>query len=208
MSEKSEKFFDAITHIREDLVEEAQNHRFHKKSTAWKRFASLAASIVLIVSIGFLAIVPRGCGSGGNSSGGADSSPHVSFDSVMNNAGAPQGPVSSEQSPPMGGISGSSGAEPGDTPGADAPEGVAPADGTVLHQFTAIIIEIQNGDFLVETVDTHDQYLVSTALIDCTDLSEGDWITVTYSTYSGPGLTTNPPTITNVKSIDKIDPAE
>ena len=36
MSRKSEKFFDAVTHLREDLIEEAQNYKFHKKTAVWK----------------------------------------------------------------------------------------------------------------------------------------------------------------------------
>lgn len=206
MSEKREKFFDAITHIREDLIEDAQNYRFHKKSAAWKRFASLAASIVLIVSIGFLAIVPRGCGSGGSSSGsGADSSAPASTDSIVNNAEAPQGPASSEESPLLGNTGGSSGAEPGDIPSTDTPEASNPSDGSTLRQLTGVIIEIQDGDLLVEAVDSHDQYLVSTALIDYAYLAEGDWITVTWDGFV---LTTNPPIISNVKSIELIDPVE
>ena len=100
MSQKSEKFFDAITHIREDLIEEAQNHKFRKKTAAWKKFGSLAASIVLIVSIGFLAAVPRGCGSGG-----ADSNSSAPFTS-NNDAAAPQDAPSTDTAPPPYGSSG------------------------------------------------------------------------------------------------------
>lgn len=66
MNRKAEKFFDAITHLREDLVEEAQDYVFRGKRTGWRRFGSLAACAVLVVSLGMLAALPRGCGSSGN----------------------------------------------------------------------------------------------------------------------------------------------
>ena len=81
MRPKAEIFFDAITLLREDIVEEAQDYRFRKKTAVWKKFGSLAACLVLIASISLL-MLPRGCGSSG---GNAD----------MNSSGAPMAPSDS-----------------------------------------------------------------------------------------------------------------
>ena len=42
MSQKAEILFDAITGIREDLVEEAQRHVFCRRAR-WRRYGGLAA---------------------------------------------------------------------------------------------------------------------------------------------------------------------
>ena len=67
MNQKAEKFFDAITLLREDLVEEAQNYVFRKKRSGWKTLGSLAACMALVASLGLLAAMPRGCGAANNS---------------------------------------------------------------------------------------------------------------------------------------------
>ena len=43
MNPKTDIFFDAITLLPEDVVEEAQNFRFRRKSSSWKKVGSLAA---------------------------------------------------------------------------------------------------------------------------------------------------------------------
>ena len=43
MKEKAERLFDAITLLKEDLVEEAQDYRFRKRPAVWRRVGSLAA---------------------------------------------------------------------------------------------------------------------------------------------------------------------
>ena len=68
MSQKAEKFFDAVTHLREDLVEEAQSYAFRKRRSGWKTFGSLAACMALVVSLGMLTVLPRGCGAANNDS--------------------------------------------------------------------------------------------------------------------------------------------
>ena len=50
MNRKAEIFFDAITLLPEDMVEEAQVYTFRKSRTAWKKFGSLAACLMLVVS--------------------------------------------------------------------------------------------------------------------------------------------------------------
>ena len=52
----AEKLFDAIAEVREDLVEEALDHRFQaKKAIPWQRYAKWAACLALVVCIGYLA---------------------------------------------------------------------------------------------------------------------------------------------------------
>ena len=52
----AEKLFDAITAVREDLVEEALDYRFQaKKTIPWQRYAKWAACLALVVCIGYLA---------------------------------------------------------------------------------------------------------------------------------------------------------
>lgn len=192
MSRKSETFFDAITHLREDLIEEAQNHKFRKETAAWKKFGSLAACVVLIMSVGVLAILPRGCGSSGGT--GSNSSP------------ASQGaPASGDTAPPLYGSGNNGGLEEslnGDDPGDGAPSG-----GSELYQFTAIVMEVRDEAVLVKPIeyDSDDQYLIPLAP-EYPALSEGDRISVTCTRSLI--LTANPPILPNVRSIEKIDPAE
>ena len=54
--EKAEILFDAITAVREDLIEAAQNYVFHKKPSAWRRYAALAACLVMVAGLGFGAL--------------------------------------------------------------------------------------------------------------------------------------------------------
>ena len=69
----AEKFFDAITEVREDLLEEALDYRFTKrKAIPWQRYAGLAACLALVVCIGYLAANLRMGGmdaAAGNSTG-------------------------------------------------------------------------------------------------------------------------------------------
>ena len=64
MNRKAEIFFDAITLLPEDMIEEAQEYRLRKNRTSWKRFASLAACLMLVASLSLLAALPKGCGGG------------------------------------------------------------------------------------------------------------------------------------------------
>ena len=43
MNRKADKFFDAITLLPEDIVEEAQDYRFRKRPAVWRKIGSLAA---------------------------------------------------------------------------------------------------------------------------------------------------------------------
>ena len=202
MSQKSEKFFDAVTRLREDLIEEAQNYQFRKKAAGWKKFGSLAACIMLIMSIGILAALPRGCGSAG---GGADSN---SSANVPADSAAPQDAPSTDTAPPpYGDVSGGASSEPGGPP-AEASENEDPMVGAEHYQFTAIVVEVQDEAILAEPIeyDSHYQVLIPFTNLEFPTLTEGDWIMVTVE--GGLVLTTDPPVILGVQSIEKIDPAE
>ncbi len=68
---RSEIFFDGVTHIREDLIEEAQRYVFRRRIN-WRRYAGgLAACLVLALGLSML-LRFGGAGGGapsGNSSG-------------------------------------------------------------------------------------------------------------------------------------------
>ena len=69
----AEKFYDAITQVREDLVEEALDYRFTRRRTIrWQRYVPLAACLALVVYIGYLAANLRMGGM--NTAGGNDGS--------------------------------------------------------------------------------------------------------------------------------------
>lgn len=192
MSRKTEKFFDAITHLREDLIEEAQNYKFRKKTAVWKKAGSLAACIVLIMSIGILAVLPRSCG---GSSGGSGS----------NSSAAPQdASASGDTAPPVygGGASG----EPEEP--SNGGEAAAPSGAMESRQFTAIVVEVQEEAILVVPIeyDSCYQYLIPFTNPEYPALAEGDRIIVTCT--GDPILTANPPVLPNVQSIEKIDPEQ
>jgi len=86
MREKAEILFDAITGIREDLVEEAQDYVFRRR-VRWRRFAGLAACLALAVFAGFFGLLSSG-GMGGGSDAGA---PPASMDAApAEDSGAPE----------------------------------------------------------------------------------------------------------------------
>lgn len=68
---KAEKLFDAITNVREELVEEALDYRFPaKRAIPWQRYAKWAACLALVVCIGYLASTLRMGGMAGSDSTG------------------------------------------------------------------------------------------------------------------------------------------
>ena len=197
MSRKSEIFFDAVTHLREDLIEEAQNHKFRKKTAVWKKFGGLAACVVLIMSVGVLAILPRGCG--GSSGGGADSNSFTADPATPQEA-----PASSDTAPPPYGSGSSGGPEESE----NTSDGSAPSGAAELHQFTAIVVEVREDALLVAPIgyDSYYQCLIPFADLELPDLAEGDRITATCA--EDPVFTSDPPVITGVRSIEKLNPAE
>ena len=93
----AEKLFDAITAVREDLVEEALDYRFQaKKTIPWQRYAKWAACLALVVCIGYLAAnLDLGMGgmnstadSSGSANGAGDTTGNDTGDSATGNDGA------------------------------------------------------------------------------------------------------------------------
>lgn len=185
MNPKAEIFFDAITLLEEDLVEEAQDYRFRKKRTVWKKLGSLAACLMLIASISLLAL-PRGCG------GAAPK---------MNNSSAPA--EMPDQNAPVSG-------EPAAPPPADTPAG-APEDGygqAETVQFTAVVLEIDDIFILVEPMEgerirnAYHQILVATRNLELPELAVGDEIRVT---YNGWVAESDPAVISGASAIELLE---
>ncbi len=51
---KNEKLYHAITDIREELIQDAERHRFRAKKVTAKRILTIAASLVLAVGLGYM----------------------------------------------------------------------------------------------------------------------------------------------------------
>lgn len=195
MNPKAEIFFDAITLLEEGLVEEAQDYRFRKKRTVWKNLGSLAACLMLIASISLLAL-PRGCGG---------SAPK------MNSAGDPPSADSSapaeapDQNAPA--LSG----EPAAPEPAEAPAGAPEEDGygqieTETVQFTAVVLSIDSEYILLgglEGADEDYQVRAQVGGLELPELAEGDTVRVTHT--EGPILTTNPPILSTIVSVEKVE---
>lgn len=186
MRPKAEIFFDAITLLREDIVEEAQDYRFRKKQAVWKKFGSLAACLVLLASISLL-MLPRGCGSSG---GNAD----------MNSSGTPMAPADS-CAPADAPASGDPAPEPGDTP-----------MGGYGHweqaEFTAVVTEIDEGSILVEPLagehlrDSYDQIVVVTRDLEFLELAVGDEIRITFDGWIAES---DPAVITGTEAVELLE---
>ena len=161
--EKAEILFDAITAVREDLIEAAQNYVFHKKPSAWRRYAALAACLVVVAGLGFgalrLGLLDGIGGSGSNTSGAADGAvPESSGETTSDTAG-------------------------GDTAGDTGDTGDAAAETT----FHAAVLEVHDGWLLVEPLEgedilaSADRFMVSLAGVEeIPDLEAGDEVAVTF----------------------------
>lgn len=182
MNPKADIFFDAITLLPEDVVEEAQNFRFRRKSSPWKKVGSLAACLCLIASLSLL-ILPRGCGSSGG-----NSAPPQAADSCAPADTPMDGEVSGEPMP-----------EP-EEPGAPAGEPENGYGQTEEQEFLAVVLEIREDSLLVESGD--EQLIVPTTGLTLPELAEGDSVRVT---HRGPVLTTSPAEIVGPVSIEKLE---
>lgn len=182
MRDKAEIFFDAITLLPEDIVEEAQEYRFRKKQAGWKKVGSLAACLALIASISLLAL-PRGCGA---AAPGADMNSAVSTDSCA--------PADSEPMP-----------EPGAAPG--APEAGYDYGLAETAQFSAVVLEIDGGSLLVEPLEgeqirsSHDRIAVYTGALALPELAAGDEVRIV---YDGQIQTGDPAGITGVTAVERL----
>ena len=90
-------FFDGVTSIREELIEEAQRYVFRRR-IRWQRYAALAAAcLALVLGLNFLSTF-GGLGGGSSGSSSADSGGAASNDA----APAPDEPQEPETAMPSG----------------------------------------------------------------------------------------------------------
>ena len=176
MNRKGETFFDAITLLPEGMVEEAQDYAFRKSRTSWRKFASLAACMMLVVSLGLLAALPRGCG--GAAPDWNKSEPPI-----------PSGDVSPGAMPQ----------EPEDT--LDGAEPAAQFTAMVIEVRDSGTQAI----LLVEPMDGEDEKKVADRIEVATgkelpEVSAGDFVLIT---YDGTIQETYPARITGVVSIER-----
>ncbi len=66
---KEEKLFDAVTDIRDDIIERAEKYEFRKKKSTWVKWGALAACGCLVVGTGVFVLNNIG-GKAGGSAGG------------------------------------------------------------------------------------------------------------------------------------------
>lgn len=182
---KAEILYDAITGIREAIVEEAQDYRFQKRAAQWQRYAGLAACLVLVVCIGYFAshIGMKG----GNSGASSNAAPPNASESAGDNGCAAPGDGSGQASGEMPGSSGSLDRE----------------------SFNAAVLEIHDGWLLVEPLEgeairaSADRVEVPTGnLPDLPALAEGDLVAVT---YTGTVQESYPARITGVEKIALVE---
>ena len=186
MNPKAEIFFDAITLLREDIVEEAQDYRFRRKQSGWKKLGSLAACLVLIASLSLL-MLPRGCGG----SAPAD----------KNSSGAPPIQNADTCAPADEPASGEPMPEPGEAP--DTPDGGYGHIEAV--QFTAVVIEIDDSSILVEPLEgehLRGQIVVVTRNLELPELAVGDEVRITYDGWIAES---DPASISGASAIERLE---
>lgn len=176
MSRKTEKLFDAITLVREDLIEEAQTYRFERKVIPWGRYAALAASLLLVFSLGYSFLLFGG-GKGGGSKNDCAAPPNTSDGADWNAApsapAAPEAPEAAELVAFTGTV-------------LEVHEGyllVEPAEGESVR-LSADRIEVPTGD-----------------LTDLPALTAGDRVEIT---FAGTIQETYPARVTGVRSVEKL----
>lgn len=168
----SEIFFDAITNIREDLVEEAQEFVF-RKHHVWRRYAGMAACLVLAVTLLFGAYQLSQIRMGSSGGSAADNAaPAAGSGQTGNSGGAPQSSeaVSGDTSG-YGGMDGADTSHPGGTPEAS------------MISFPATVLEVRMDALLVEVLSDNDmgvqQVEIPTGgLEDLPEFRTGDVVTV------------------------------
>ena len=66
---KEKKIFDALTNVREEYIEEARTTPIKKTKISWKKFTTIAASIVIVLGMGAV-LIQNGLPFGGSAGGG------------------------------------------------------------------------------------------------------------------------------------------
>lgn len=188
MNRKAEIFFDAITLLPEDMIEEAQEYRFRKNRTSWKRFASLAACLMLVASLSLLAALPKGCGGG---------APAPDFNTSPSGSSGDSAPPRAEATPD---------GAPQDAP---ASSETVPDGGVETARFTARVLEVREDGaaLLVEPLEGEAERgsadrIVVTVNGEVPPLAAGDLVRIT---YDGMIQETYPAGISGTVSIEKLD---
>ncbi len=88
---REEILFDAITGIREDLIEWAQDYRFQRRAAPWRRYLAAAACLVLVTALG-LGALRLGLFGGMGGSSGSDMAAPESADTGTPEAGGSASP--------------------------------------------------------------------------------------------------------------------
>lgn len=193
MNPKAEIFFDAITLLPEELVEEAQDYTFRKSRSAWRKVGSLAACMALVVSLGLLAALPRGCGGAAPADNNAP--PAASCDTAPADSADLEGCSPQEPEAPQ-------------TPEA------SPSGGAETFRFTARVVEVldagERAAVLVEPLEGEDERNSADRIVVSVDgglpaLTEGDLVRIT---YDGVIQETYPAGITGAVSIEKVEEGE
>ena len=175
---KSEIFFDAITNIKEALIDDALDYRFTKRHIPWQRYMSMAACLALVATVGFAAAQMGIFGGGSNKS---DTSNMAAPDTENQKGSAPEESVledSSTSSSDTGGNAGTGSAE----------EGKSEPMETV--KFGATILEVSDTWLLVEPLEgeeiltSADRFMVSITDVDqLPELKEGYEIVITFDGF-------------------------
>lgn len=188
MNRKAEIFFDAITLLPEDMIEEAQEYRFRKSRASWKRFTSLAACLVLVASLSLLAALPKGCGGG---------APAPDFNTSPSGSSGDSAPPRAEATPD---------GAPQDAP---ASSETVPDGGVETARFTARVLEVKEDGaaLLVEPLEGEAERgsadrIVVTVNGEVPPLAAGDLVRIT---YDGMIQETYPAGISGTVSVEKLD---
>ena len=183
---KAEVFFDAITSIKEELVDAALDHRFRKKTAHWRRYVSMAACLALAATVGFAALrmgVLRGMG-GSSKNAAADTAFNSTVSSTTASSSASgAAPGAADKGGPQESIMEDSAAE---TPSCTEKEEQREEPAF----FAAAVLEVSDAWILVEPLEgeeilaSADRFLVSTAGVEeLPKLSRGDEITVFFTGF-------------------------
>lgn len=178
-----EKLFDAVTGIDEELVDSAQNYVFRKQTQPWQRVASLAACLLVMVSIGYGILLMGGVGGS---------------DSAANGSAADNSATGDSAAPEDGGLSGGAGDQ-------ESADGGGQQSAGEPVTFTATVLEVGDGYLLAEPVEgdpmlaTADRIQVPTGDVTLPDgVTEG---TVVRITFTGGVMESYPAQIADVVEI-------
>lgn len=173
---KAEVFFDAITNIREDLIEEALNYQFYRHTIPWQRYLRNAACLALVVLVGFGAVRLGFLGG----FGGSDSANNTASDMAGNTYGDSASPESANQNSTT-----ESPTEP--STGSEENHGDDSGPNDNVSRFTGTVLEVHESYLLVKPAEG-EAILSSADLIEVPireienlwEIEVGDEVIITY----------------------------